>query len=47
MTLAERRARIAAEIVECTGIDEVMIERLVNAFYGKVRNDAVLGRLFP
>jgi hemoglobin len=46
MTAEERRARITAEIVERTGIDEAMIARLVQAFYGKVRRDAVLGPVF-
>lgn len=46
MTPAERRARITAEIVAETGIDEAMIERLVRAFYVKVRDDAVLGPVF-
>ena len=43
MTAAERRAAITTEIVARTGIDEAMIERLVRAFYGKVRKDAFLG----
>jgi len=38
----ERRQRITAEIMERTGIDEAMIERLVHGFYAKVRADAVL-----
>ena len=42
MTGAERRERITAEISERTGITEAMIERLVHAFYDKVRADAVL-----
>jgi hemoglobin len=46
MTPAERRARIKAEIVARTGIDEAMIERLVLAFYDKIRADAVLGPIF-
>lgn len=46
MTAEERRARITAEIVERTGIDEAMIARLVQAFYGKVRQDALLGPVF-
>lgn len=46
MTPAERRARITAEIVERTAIDEAMIDRLVRTFYGKVREDALLGPLF-
>jgi hemoglobin len=41
-----RRARITADIVACTGIDEAMIERLVRAFYAKVRADALLGPVF-
>jgi hemoglobin len=46
MTLAERRARITAEIVQRTGIDEAMIARLVRTFYNKVRKDALLGPVF-
>ena len=42
----ERRARITAEIVARTGITEAMIERLVHAFYDKVRADAMLGPIF-
>src|SRR2546423_7093498 len=42
----ERRQRITAEIMERTGIDEAMIERLVHGFYAKVRADAVLGPIF-
>ena len=42
----ERRERISAEIMERTGIDEAMIERLVRGFYAKVREDAVLGPIF-
>ncbi len=45
-TAAERRARITAEIVAQTGIDEAMIERLVRCFYMKVRDDALLGPVF-
>jgi hemoglobin len=40
------RERVAAEIAERTGITEAMIERLVHAFYDKVRADAVLGPVF-
>src|SRR5258708_37129662 len=43
VTAAERRERITAEISERTGITEAMIERLVRAFYDKVRIDPVLG----
>src|SRR6185437_8441870 len=42
----ERRQRITAEIMERTGIDEAMIERLVHGFYARVREDAVLGPIF-
>jgi hemoglobin len=46
MTPAERRAQITAEIVERTGIDEAMIERLVRGFYAKVRQDELLAPIF-
>lgn len=46
MTPAERRSLITADIIERTGIDEAMIERLVRAFYGKVRGDRLLGPVF-
>lgn len=42
----ERRAQIAAEIVEQTGIDEAMIETLVHRFYARVRQDGLLGPVF-
>jgi hemoglobin len=41
-----RRERISAEIAERTGITEAMIERLVHAFYARVRADAVLAPVF-
>lgn len=43
---AAQRARITAELVERTGIDETMIEQLVRAFYAKVRADPLLGPIF-
>jgi len=43
---AERRERISAEIAARTGITEAMIERLVHAFYDKVRADEVLAPVF-
>lgn len=46
MTHAERRARITAEITDKTGIDDALIERLVDAFYVKVRDDDLLGPVF-
>jgi hemoglobin len=45
-TASERRARITAEIVERTGIDEAMMDRLVRHFYAKIRDDEVLGPIF-
>lgn len=42
----ERRARITREIMERTGIDEAMIERLVRRFYRQVQADALLGPVF-
>lgn len=46
MAQNHRRAAITAEIVERTGIDEAMIERLVRAFYDRVREDALLAPVF-
>jgi hemoglobin len=46
MAAAERRERITNEIVARTGITESLIERLVRAFYAKVRTDAVLAPVF-
>jgi hemoglobin len=43
---AERRARITAEIMAQTGIDEAMIKRLVHRFYGRVQQDPLLGPVF-
>ena len=45
-TTVMRRARITAEIVAQTGIDETMIECLVRRFYAKIREDALLGPIF-
>ena len=46
MTENARRAGLTAEIVERTGIDEAMIDRLVRRFYERVREDALLGPIF-
>jgi hemoglobin len=46
VTGTERREQITAEISERTGITEAMIERLVRAFYARVREDAVLAPIF-
>ena len=46
MAGAERREQITAEIAERTGITEEMIERVVRAFYVRVREDAVLAPIF-
>lgn len=43
---AARREQLAAEIAVRTGIDAAMIERLVRAFYARVRADALLGPIF-
>ena len=42
----DRRAAFTAEIAARTGIDDAMIDRLVRAFYAKVRADALLGPVF-
>jgi hemoglobin len=41
-----RRAAITAKIQADTGIDEAMIERLVRAFYARVRVDPLIGPIF-
>ena len=46
MEQIERRAAITAEIMARTGIDEAMIDRLVRAFYARVRKDPLLGPIF-
>ena len=43
---AARRARIVEQRKLETGIDEPMIDRLVRAFYAKVRRDPMLGPIF-
>lgn len=42
----ERRARITADIMARTGIDEPMIERLVRLFYQRIQAEPVLGSIF-
>lgn len=44
--VAERRAEITRKIQAETAIDEAMIERLVRAFYARVRADELLGPVF-
>ena len=44
--LEQRRARMVAEIVTRTGIDEPMIERVVRGFYARVRQDPMIGPVF-
>lgn len=46
MSQNNRRARITAEIVSNTGIDEELIHRLVHAFYARVREDSILAPIF-
>jgi len=46
MVQQERRAALIEEIATRTGIDEAMIDRLVRAFYDRLRQDALLGPIF-
>ena len=46
LSAAERRAAMTEAIKAKTGIDEVMIERLVRGFYARVREDALIGPVF-
>lgn len=46
MSRSERRIQISESVAVETGIDEAMIERLVRAFYARVREDAVIGPIF-
>ncbi len=41
-----RRARITADLMAKTGIDEPMIERLVRLFYQRIQAEPVLGPIF-
>lgn len=43
---AERRAAATARLREQTGIDEAMIDALVETFYAKVRDDDLIGPVF-
>jgi hemoglobin len=43
---ASRRQQITDDIKARTGIDEAMIERLVDAFYARVREDPLIGPIF-
>lgn len=42
----QRRIQLTEEIIERTGIDDAMIERLVRRFYEQVRGDPLLGPVF-
>ena len=44
--IAARRAAMTEAIQTETGIDEAMIERLVHAFYERVRADELIGPIF-
>ena len=44
--LAERRKAATDRLRAETGIDEAMIDRLVETFYGNVRDDALIGPIF-
>jgi hemoglobin len=46
MTDPDRRTKITAAIKAETGIDEAMIDRLVRAFYERVRGDTLIGPVF-
>ena len=41
-----RRNLLVAEIVDRTGIDEAMIDRLVRSFYGRAQQDPLIGPIF-
>ncbi len=43
---AERRAAITRDIQMATGLDEVVLERVVRSFYATARRDEVIGHLF-
>jgi len=43
---ASERDLIIADIVQRTGIDEAMIERLVHEFYARARRDPLIGPVF-
>lgn len=43
---SDRRAEVTAAIQAETGIDEAMIDRLVRAFYARIREDTLLGPVF-
>jgi hemoglobin len=43
---AARRNLLAQDVMERTGISEAMIAELVEKFYGRVREDALLGPIF-
>ena len=44
--MAERRRAATDRIRAGTGINEAMIDRLVEAFYARVRDDALVGPIF-
>lgn len=46
MPISERRIELIADTMARTGIDAATIERLVHAFYERVRNDELLGPIF-
>jgi len=41
-----RRSLLVADIVERTGIDEAMIDRLIRGFYDRARRDPLIGPVF-
>jgi hemoglobin len=46
MSQAERRQAAMAEVTRRVGVDEAMIQRLVETFYADIRADPLLGPIF-
>jgi hemoglobin len=46
MDAAGRRAAISQDIRDATGLDEALLQRLVQTFYGKARQDDLIGPIF-
>lgn len=44
--LNSARPAVTAELMARTGLDDAMLSRLVHVFYGRVRDDALLGPIF-
>ncbi len=46
LNTASARSEMTAAVMAETGLDEAVLHRLVHRFYGKVRDDALLGPIF-